>query len=228
MTSSQAASAAAAVGLAVLLVSGGVYRAAERRLANLPAATLIPAGTLLTIPKELNDWRGTEVPLEERIVTATGTDDHLNRMYRKGGQRVFLWIAYGVRLRDLFPHRPEVCYIGAGWLLDDTRDVVLTAADGRSLPCRMQHFRRGGLQADERTVLSYFLVGGQYSADVELLRRAAWRSGTEGRYSVQVQVSCPGPFREQAASLVQNFAVVASPRIREVLESAVARSEVEH
>lgn len=212
------------VTLALLLASGGAYRIAEARFVAAPPGVRLPAGTLAHLPLQLAGWSGQDVPLDERIIQATRTDDHLNRRYRQGGASVFLWVAYGVRLRDLLPHRPEVCYVGAGWMLERTEGLELKTSEGLPLPCQLQFFRRGGLEAERTVVLNYFLVSGQYSRDVELLRKSAWRAGARA-YSAQMQVSCPGPFVERGEEAVRQFAAESAPAIRALVENAVAQAE---
>src|SRR5512141_1892537 len=102
----------AAVGLCVFLVSGAGYYWLAERYARASQSVPIPAGTLGRLPLGIGDWRGQDVPMDEQIIRATRTDDHLNRAYARpaANQNVTLWVAYGVRFRDLMPHRPEVCY----------------------------------------------------------------------------------------------------------------------
>ena len=82
-------------------------------------------------PLQIGPWNGSDTALDERLVKATDTDDHVSRSYVRSDGRgdVSLFIAYGVRFRDLMPHRPEVCYTGAGWTLEATSERTLTIED---------------------------------------------------------------------------------------------------
>ena len=219
---------AVAVGLVLLLGSGAGYRLLAARLAGLTGAVPLARGTLTRLPREIGDWVGSDVALDERIVEATDTDDHLNRTYtrRAGRGTVALYIAYGVHFRDLMPHRPEVCYPGAGWLHESTLDTTIRTVEGRELPVQIHKFARGGLDARFITVLNYYDVDGQFCPDVSLLRSKGWRLKTQARYMAQVQISCVGDGLSAARvqEWVSTFAAEAAPVIRATLEEAVAEA----
>src|SRR5688572_15339309 len=109
----------------ILVIAGGTgYRIAAARYERISTSVPIPKGTLNRVDMNIGHWVGKDVPLEERIVKATDTDDHVNRLYRRSPhEAVTLFVAYGVHLRDLMPHRPEVCYKGAGWIMEDAHIV---------------------------------------------------------------------------------------------------------
>ncbi|MBN2560140.1 MAG: EpsI family protein [Phycisphaerae bacterium] len=188
-----------------LLIGGGiVYRVVASRYARSVDSEPLPPGTLAQLPFEIQDWRGRDVPLEEAVIRATDTDQHLNRIYTRDTHReaVSVFVAYGVRLRDLMPHRPEVCYPGTGWTFQDSRDVDLRLDDGSTLPCRILHFNRGGLMNQHVTVLNYYVVDGVFSPDVELLRSRIWKPSGGADYVAQVQITCAsdafGPLTDEA------------------------------
>ncbi|MBM3791986.1 MAG: EpsI family protein, partial [Acidobacteria bacterium] len=128
------AAAVAASGL--MLVLGLAYRAVAARLEGPVGTDPISQEALARFPLQIGDWTGEEVPLDEAIVRATDTDAHLNRRYaRRGGlEAVSFYIASGVRARDLMPHRPEVCYTGAGWTLTGRQTVELPLGESGKLP----------------------------------------------------------------------------------------------
>ncbi len=208
----------------VWLIGGGTaYRALASRYARSPESVALPPGTLARLPLEIEDWRGREVPLDEAIIQATDTDQCLNRLYARRGSResVALFVAYGVRLRDLMPHRPEVCYPGNGWTLKDRQEVDLRLHDGSTLPCRILRFNHGGLVNRHVTVLNYYIVDGQCSPDVELLRSKIWRPSGGANYVVQVQVTCSGGVRGGLAEeAVQAFGKASAQPIRDLLPGA--------
>ena len=219
---------AVAVGLVLLLGSGAGYRLLAARLAGLAGAVPLARGTLNRLPREIGDWVGTDVALDERIIEATDTDDHLNRTYtrRAGSGVVALYIAYGVHFRDLMPHRPEVCYPGAGWLHEGTADASIPTAEGTEVPVQIHKFARGGLDPHFITVLNYYDVDGQFCPNVSLLRSKGWRLKTQARYMAQVQISCVGEGMSEAQTQerVSAFAAEAAPVIRRTLAQAVAEA----
>jgi len=217
---------AAAIAASVLmLVYGLTYRVLAARLATPVNANPIPQPALDKFPAQIGNWTGQEVAIDEDVVRATDTDAHLSRRYsrRNGLEFVSFYLACGVRARDLMPHRPEVCYTGAGWTLVDKDSTELPLADGMKLPCNVMQFSQGALNKQRLMVLDYYIVDGQYCADVSLLRSKAWRgSGTVG-YVAQVQivtaVTAVVP-ADSAAALISDFAVESA--------SSVTRLFVDH
>ena len=227
-TSSSSFSVASGVAIALLVLSGVGYRTLATGYANLSGGIPLPSGTLEQLPLQIGDWAGIEVPLDERIVQATDTDDLVNRKYvhRNGKDAVSLFVAYGLRMRDLAPHRPEVCYPGAGWTVDDRRVVDVALDDGSILPVQIHQFSRGGLESSRIAVLNYYLIDGLYCPDVSLLRSKAWRPQNDVRYLAQVQVVSAADTSLGLATADQKiraFAADSASEIRDLLEAAVAQ-----
>ena len=217
--------AAALTASILMLVFGVAYRVVAARLAAPVNTTLLSPEALQRFPLQIGDWAGREAPMDEEIVRATDTDAHISRTYSRhnASEHVSLYVAYGVRARDLMPHRPEVCYTGSGWTLIDRGDVDLPLSDGMKLPCNTFQFSRGSLQTEKVVLLNYYLVDGQYSRDVSLLRSKAWRgSGTVG-YVAQVQIITSvtqARTARAAGTIVSAFAVESAPPIFELFDSA--------
>ncbi len=209
----------------VLLASGLAVRVADARL-GVVHNHAIPRGTLNVLPMNFGSWTGRDVPLDPRIIRATDTDDHLNRLYAQPGvsESVSLYIAAGVKLRDLAPHRPEVCYPSAGWTLERREKVRFVATDGVEREAVLHGFRRGALQAAGITVLHYYIVNGERCADLSVLRSSWWRSSTRTKYSAQIQVSISCDERSPVTDkLVLEFAALAAVSIEAELSAAMAR-----
>jgi EpsI family protein len=95
--------------VAVLLV-GFVARA------QLAPDDVVQSESLTQIPSVLGAWEGSDVPLDEELVSATGVDDHLNRYYRSGRSIISLWVAYYRSQRPGHAiHSPMNCLPGSGW-----------------------------------------------------------------------------------------------------------------
>ena len=184
---------AVVVASCLMLVFGLTYRVVAAKL-NAPVNTTpISPDALTRFPLQIGDWTGVDVPMDEAIARATDTDARLNRRYtRRGGfESITFYIASGVKTRDLMPHRPEVCYTGAGWTLMDRRLAKLPLSNSTTLPCNIMQFSRGVLNTQKVVVLDYYLVDGKYCADVSLLRwKACLGSGTV-RYVAQMQIVAP-------------------------------------
>lgn len=216
-----------ALAVVLALGTGLGYRLVAARFGALPSSVALPPGTLASVPLHVGQWTGCDLPVEARIIKQTDTDDHLSRRYtRPGGGSVALWVAYGVRLRDLMPHRPEVCYVGAGWSLHKEQLVNIRVSEGSSLPCRLLSFRKSGLESQRLLVLNYYLVGKAYSADVSSLRAQASQLDRNTGYVAQVQIVQEGGETDDVLGQpVCAFAAEIGPLIRRVLDEAVSRNQ---
>ena len=216
---------AAAVATFIMLFLGLGYRVLAARLAGPVDTTPIRPEALQQLPLQMGGWTGQEVPLDEAIVRATDTDALINRRYLRynGLESVSLYIASGVRARDLMPHRPEVCYTGAGWTLTDRRSMDLPLNNGMNLPCNVLQFSQGVLNSSKVIVLDYYLVDGQYCRDVSLVRLKAWRGSGIIGYVAQVQIATPITVTQTAHSartIISDFAVESALSIADLFESA--------
>ena len=204
--------AAAVAGSFLMLVFGLTYRVLAARLAAPADVAPIAPAALEQFPRQMGDWNGEDVPIDEATVRATDTDAHLNRRYgRHGGlESVMFYVACGVKVRDLMPHRPEVCYVGAGWTSVGRHSLELPLNDGRKLPCNVLQFARGAFSTQKIAVLDYYLVDGEYCRDVSLLRSKAWHGSGAVRYVAQVQIATPVTATlnaDAAVRIVSDFAV---------------------
>ncbi len=195
-----------------MLVFGLAYRAVAAKLEAPVDGTPISPAALARFPLQVGDWTGEDVPMDEAIIRATDTDARVNRRYTRRGRLevVSFYIASGVKARDLMPHRPEVCYTGAGWTLTDRQSAELPLRDAAKLPCNIMQFSRGAFNTQRIIVLDYYLVDGQYCADVSLLRSKAWRGSGTVRYVAQIQITTsvtPTLDAAAAAKCVRDFAV---------------------
>jgi len=175
---------ATAVASFLMLILGLGYRAVAARLAAPVNADPITQETLDRLPLQIGEWTGLDTPIDPNIVEQTDTDACLSRRYAKdnGIGAISLWIASGVQVRDLMPHRPEVCYVGSGYTLTSQRITELPLDSGASLKCNVMLFSRS---ADWVMVLYYYIVDGQYCQDVSQFRyRILDRIG----YVTQVQI----------------------------------------
>jgi EpsI family protein len=209
----------------MLVAGGATERWVASELQRVNTVPRLPPGTLEQIPLRLGEWRGREIQLDPRVVRATDTDDHVTRVYARPGsaEAVSLFVGYGVRLRDLSRHRPEVCYTSAGWTLERTTDLALRAADGSRLPVRTYWFSRGGLRTSWVAVLNYFVVDGRPVRDGGSLRWQFWKGTPDTRSVAQVQVACTGATdSEQAMGLVREFAVAAAPVVADRLSESTS------
>lgn len=209
----------------VMLVFGIGYRVLAARLAASVNTAPIDPAVMERLPLQIGGWAGQDVPMDEALVRATDTDAHVNRRYSRhsGMESVSLYVACGVKARDLMPHRPEVCYTGSGWTLMDRRSVELPLNDGTELPCNVMQFARGALNAEKVMVLYYYIVDGQYCQDVSLLRSKAWRGSGAVRYVTQIQIVVPITVTlpaDSAQRIISDFAGESASLIARLFENS--------
>ena len=224
--------AAASAAIVLLVGSGLAYRAASPRVADIFDIAPLPPGTLNGLPLSLGGWLGENAPIDKDILRIADVDDYVNRVYRdpQGGDAVSLFVAfrrrdvaYGVPVRELMPHRPDVCYPSVGWKPDGEETTQVLMADGSQFPVRIFRFHRGELAAERVTVLVYYIVDGSRSIDVASIRPSGWRPKGLIRYVAQIQIACnerlmASPPRDQ----VRRFAAASAPAIQSLLRDATS------
>lgn len=215
--------AAGLLSAVILLAGGAAHRALRAELDAGERPANITPGTLARLPLRIGGWMGNDVPLDERTIKKTDTDDHVSRRYRRGVDSVDLFLGYGVRARDLEPHRPEVCYPAAGWNLKKQSAAEVSLPDGSRLPCTVYRFGRGGFDALDIVVLSYFVVDDEYCPDVGVLRSNAWKGSRGTRYIARVLLSAPVAVMrgdDTAVAALNAFAADSAAGIRELVVQA--------
>ena len=202
--------AAALVASLLILFLGVTYRVIAVRLGISWGATPLDPQTLEKFPMQIGDWMGRKVPLDEAIRRKTNADAYINRSYSRSNDfgSVGLYIACGVRARDLVAHRPEVCYISAGWTLLETQPLQLERKDGITLPCSIFNFSRGGLDKVKISVLHYFIVDGCYCGDVSVAMIKTGRRFGMADYVAQVHITSSSNFPDDVSEqITYDFAV---------------------
>lgn len=205
------AGAAAIAGVLMLLFGWG-YRTLAIQIGARPSTIPVAPEALQGIPLWIAGWVGEDVPLDEAVARRTGTDACINRRYSRGPQSVSLYVGFGTRMRALMPHRPEGCYIGAGWTRTGRSFRELPLGAGAVLPCAVVEFSRGALNTTRIVVVHYYIVDGRYCQTDSEWRYRYWRLG----YVAQVQIvaSVTGALSvDEAAKIACGFAVDSAPSI---------------
>jgi EpsI family protein len=218
---------AAAVASFMMLIFGVTYRVVAAKLATPVKTKPIAQEVLDRLPLQIGKWKGQDVPLDKEIIRQTDTDALVNRQYTQEGslKAVSYYVAAGVRVRDMEPHRPEVCYVGAGWTRIGRRTVELSLGGTAKLPCQVFEFSRGGLNAQKVVVLYYYIVDGQYSSDVSSLRWKAWWGSEAIGYVAQVEVVASKTQGGSAEELVCEFAIQSAFPTAELFRHQQGRTE---
>jgi hypothetical protein len=74
------------------------------------------AELLSMVPKEVGDWQGDDMPVDENVQKTAGAIGAVSRSYRNSrtGEKVDLWLIVG-HARDVAFHTPDVCYLASGF-----------------------------------------------------------------------------------------------------------------
>jgi EpsI family protein len=216
---------ASLIAIVMMFAFGAANRTLTNRLANSQSVSPIPSDALDGLSLQISDWTGQDEPLDEAIIEATDTDAHISRLYRRHSlESVWLYIAAGRRTRDLMPHRPEVCYTGAGWTRISSKSKELIMDDKTLLPCSIFQFSRGALNTKNVIILDYYIVDGQFSRDVSLLRSKIWKGDGMVKYSAQIEIVASVTTEqsaETAEKLVLDFAFESAQSILKTLQRVV-------
>ena len=207
----------------LVLIFGLTHRALLARLVVFENKTPIDPAALERFPLQIAGWMAQDVPVDEAIVDATGTDAHISRRYSRNGdlESVSLYVACGVNAYKVLSHRPPACYIAAGLSLVDSRSKELLLNDGIKLPCSISQFFHGVLDTKKVTVLHYLIADGQYFGDVSVSLYQAGRGIRSVGYVAQVQIiaSTESLTDDSTARLVSAFAVDSASSIARLFEA---------
>lgn len=198
------------LGVLIMGAAGGYYQYAAEKLDAISKIPLLPAIPLGTFPLILGDWNGREVPISETVLKVAGNDDHLSRFYvnSKVQAGATLYVGFTAEPRRMLGHRPDVCYVGSGWVLDETQKEVIRTADGNDVECLVHRFYRPGLAFEEVFVLNYYILNGVLTTDHKSFDGLRWRrpkqSGGRLEYVAQIQISSSS--RQAVRLLAQEIA----------------------
>ena len=193
------------LGLAVLVSAGWYYRVLAEKYEAISMMPLLPSIPLDNFPLILGGWNGRDVPISETVLKVAGNDDYLSRFYLNSHAQAgaSLYVGYTAEPRRMLGHRPQICYVGSGWVHDDSKPVVLRTATGNDLECLIHRFYRPGLAYEEVFVLNYYVVNGVITTDHTSFDGLRWRrpkqAGGRLEYVAQIQISSSS---EQAVRLL--------------------------
>lgn len=155
---------------------------------------------LTIVPMSVANWRGSDVPIENRLVAALGVDDYLNRVYTdSNGNLLELYIGYfGSQRSGELIHSPKNCLPAAGWewVRKDRRDIPLP----NHSPIEVNDFRiNKGLR--NSLVLYWYqgrgrAIASEYNAKFWMITDAMFRRRTDGSL---VRIIIPIQDREEQA-----------------------------
>jgi EpsI family protein len=140
----------------VLLITSGFVFVDDR------ASKSAPQDRIVEIPPIVGEWRGRDMPVEERIERILNTNQLLFRDYINGrGKHIFLSVVYYVDNKIGF-HSPESCNTGAGSYVvkRDVLDLPLEKSLSNSEVFPVNRLVMRGTKTDK--IILYFYVVGNY------------------------------------------------------------------
>lgn len=158
-----------------LLVGGGVFGRQLEPLVRGAIGQVAPLKEpLATLPTQLGEWSGRDVPLDPLVTQVANFDDeYVYREYdrRTDGRRVAAFVGYVGRPRATLGHRPDRCYTTQGWTMTSESRFEFRLDSGRPAVGILYQFRSPGIGATQSLVLSTCVVNGRFRASIEEFTR---------------------------------------------------------
>lgn len=179
--------------------------------------------SLATLPNELGDWIGHDVPIDPHVLKESQADDYLNREYedrRQPGRKLSLWINYSTKGLNL-RHSPEVCLPSGGWekVESQSRVIAVTEPSGGEVPVTRLGYAKGELV--QSVGFWYYIFGEgaleQYVRSLPVTSRSSHGRTTRGS-GMTVEVFCPGTTDPDGEAL-REFARELLPTLEPILPS---------
>lgn len=188
-----------ACGLAavVLIAGGGGHRWLNHELNSSDPVRL--ERPLSSVPLEIGPWKGSEIEMNERVITVAGCDDYICRRYvdEMTQREVGVYVAYAARPARMLGHRPEVCYPSHGWTPGEVRKESVRLDDGTALDYLMRTVSRADQPRERLVVLNYYILEGRCVTDWQDFWGPRYRLPNLSRdpnfYVAQVQITATVP-----------------------------------
>lgn len=189
-------------------------------LAARPPKNIAGAGAVIAkLPLTLGEWRGKEIPVDEKTKALLETDGVMMRSYdsARGGSVVLAVVYY--RGNHVALHLPESCLMGKGSRLVHRAGESVDCAVG-SVSCT-KLITAG--DAGKHVILYYFQSGGLCTNNYARFRKSmimdSFRGASPG--GALVRVSCAGTGRsDDDVELLKSFVRVLAPELGSIMEKA--------
>jgi EpsI family protein len=143
---------------------------------------VLPNWKVDDLPKQLGEWKGVDVKLDERLFQATGAQSIVERQYRnESGMTVSLHLALFDKPTEGIWHNPMSCYVSSGWAPIETTNVPMSESDDNSDLIAYSMWEKSG----DRTFVGYWYQLG----DLRLYGR--WDLGFSARWKMRGRKTWP-------------------------------------
>lgn len=179
---------------------------------------------LESMPLELDEWRGVDVPLDEHVREILNAQATSNRVYRnRDGVAVVAHISAWLSpetVSEVAPHVPKVCYTNTGWKIIEEREVHVNSPQG-DLPLIALLLEKQG----ERIVVAYwYQMGNSRFNSVDEARRihrSLWGQ-RQWPATVKVLLQTSSDSFESGMPLIERFGLLVQRELSAVPEKATA------
>jgi EpsI family protein len=177
--------------VAVILIIAAIF---YRQVLSCGSGQLSDQIELQDIPQQVGSWRGTDLPMEQRVLDVLGLDAYIQRKYMDDdGRMLWLYVGYySHQQQGKGIHSPKHCYPGAGWsMLDKGVESISLDEDGlQAIVVNRVVFQRDGVK---QVILYWFqssnrIVHSEYAQRIYLVLDAILFNRTDGAL---VKVSSP-------------------------------------
>jgi EpsI family protein len=178
----------------------------------------VAAAHLGDLPASIAGWTAQDSPIEPRLVAASRVDSYVNRVYRRDGDEIGLYVGYykSQRAGDSV-HSPKNCLPGGGWQAVRSVSVALPLAGGDRPEVNLYVVEN----ERHRLIVLYWyqshgdIVASEYAAKLHTIRDAIALHRTD---SALVRVTVPVTTDEAAAiQSAVDFASLVAPHLNLVL-----------
>jgi len=197
-----------------LLATAAIFLQARGHNETLPSRE-----PLASLPYQLEDWTGTDVPLPQDVLDILGPGDFLQRFYQNTAVSqpyVDLFVAYfpSQRAGDTI-HSPKHCLPGAGWLPTESSRISISLPAGAPFAANRYVMARG---EDRQLVLYWYLahdraVASEYWAKFYLVADSIRLNRSDGSLVRVITPLLPGEAVEVAQQRLLSFVGNVVPRL---------------
>jgi len=184
--------------IALLVLSGVVYRALASHLSLIAETPISLPMPLSVFPLKIGDWSGTDLLIPtttKEYMEKNFADDFLSRRYINATSRAWtdVYIVYcSSRPGGILGHQPLVCYPAHGWIHDNTEQSKFTSRADRQIPCLIHRLHKPN-GYEQIVVLNFYILNGQITTNERdfsgIFGRRPNIAGNPARYVAQVQIS---------------------------------------
>ena len=202
------------VATVALLTTTAIFLQARGHNETLPSRE-----PLASLPYQLEDWTGTDVPLPQDVLDILGPGDFLQRFYQNiavSQPYVDLFVAYfpSQRAGDTI-HSPRHCLPGAGWLPTESGRTSITLPGRAPFAANRYVMAKG----DERQLVLYWYLAhdralaSEYWAKFYLVADSIRLNRSDGSLVRVITPLLPGEAVEVAQQRLLSFVGNVVPRL---------------